>query len=165
MSVDWSCRWVSGSQSWHYLHSFTIPPLVLSKMRSYLLLLSFYNCPFFIARSRSMITASYGWKSILLCSCNISHYCFNTVDGLDYSILVFSGQCILNIEVPLLFFPSIVATVRRPSPNWSTPLVMMTEKIFVVQWWRSLQICSYCSKWVINPRCAIIFFVWTCLFQ
>ena len=120
-------------------------------------------CFFFIARIRSIIASSCGWMYVLSFFCNSNHCCFITVDVPDFSILVFPRRHMSKIEVRSLFFPNIVTVVHRPSRCWSAHLEIMVEEIFAVQWWWLLQVCSYCSKRVMNHMCTVIFFGWVML--
>ena len=85
---------------------------------------------FFIVNIISEIDVSCGWTSVLFFYCSDNHCRFITVDRSDYSMPVFLGWYILNIEVILLLFPFMVMVVYLLSPCESSPLLRIANKIY-----------------------------------
>ena len=78
----------------------------------------------------SVIAASLGCSFLCVC-CITNHCCFIIVVSPIVAMFPLQGLYIVNIDVRVLFFPSIVMKVHRPIPDRSCPLCNTVEEILL----------------------------------
>ena len=78
----------------------------------------------------SMISVSHG--CLFLCVCCITNHCYFIIIVFPtVAIFPLQGLFIVNIDVRVLFFPSITMKVHRPIPNESCPFCRTAEEILL----------------------------------